>query len=99
VQSGLLLTCLVALITIEPPVGAVINHTMRVPYMCLWVAFGILLGGMIVAFSDIFVMSTCGFEWTRQRLMGTRWRMVLALIFLAYPFFSVGISTILCAFG
>lgn len=25
--------------------------------------------------------------------------MVLVLIFLAYPFFSVGISTILCAFG
>ncbi|KAI0804635.1 hypothetical protein BC629DRAFT_1195906 [Irpex lacteus] len=97
--ASLLMTCLMAFITTVPPAVTILDYTMRGPYICLWAAFGVVLGGVIVGFTDIFVMTTCGWEWTLNKLMATRWRVLFVLIALAYPFFSIGIATIVCALG
>ena len=41
------------------------DYTMRWAYMCLWAAFGILLGGVIVAAVDVYIMATCYTPWVR----------------------------------
>ncbi|KAI0093738.1 hypothetical protein BDY19DRAFT_270242 [Irpex rosettiformis] len=99
VVAGLLLSCVVALITTPPPETTILDYNQRGPYLCLWVAFGILLGGIIVGSTDIHVLFTCSPRWMQQTLMATRMRLLFALIFFAYPFFAIGCATLVCVFG
>ena len=65
-QGSLLLSSIVALVTTEPPSGALMDYTTRWAYMCLWAAFGVLLGGVIVAAVDVYIMATCYTPWVRD---------------------------------
>lgn len=65
-QASLLLASTAALVTTEPPETAILNYTIRGPYLCLWFSFGILLGGVIVASADVYVLATCSPAWARK---------------------------------
>jgi hypothetical protein len=65
-QAGLLLSCIVALITTPPPAPNILDYTLPGTYISLWVSFGILLGGLIVGSTDILVMGTSTPQWTYQ---------------------------------
>ena len=66
IQASLLLSCVVALITTTPPEEALIDYSQRGPYICLWIALGILLGGVVVGSADIYVLSTCCQGWCQR---------------------------------
>ncbi|KAH6909481.1 hypothetical protein BKA70DRAFT_1221726 [Coprinopsis sp. MPI-PUGE-AT-0042] len=99
VVASLLLTSAAALVTTDPPKGSIMNYTARGPYLCLWAAFGILIGGIIVASADVYVLATCYPKWVYEVLMATRGRIWCVLILLAYPFFAVGVGVIVCVMG
>ncbi|EJD40583.1 hypothetical protein AURDEDRAFT_170396 [Auricularia subglabra TFB-10046 SS5] len=99
VMIGLLLASTATLITTQAPSSQIIDYSMRGPCICFWVSFSVLLGAGVVGSTGIFVMTTCTRDWTLNVLLGSRMRLVFILIILAYPFFAVGISTLVCAFG
>ncbi|KZW01166.1 hypothetical protein EXIGLDRAFT_760930 [Exidia glandulosa HHB12029] len=99
VTAGLLLATTATLITTDAPRADILDYTITGPYICLWASFGLLIGGAIVGSADIFVMSTSTREWTLRILMATRARVFCVLILLAYPFISIGIATLVLAFG
>ncbi|KAH9940217.1 uncharacterized protein BXZ73DRAFT_31024, partial [Epithele typhae] len=90
VVAGLLLTSAAALVTTPPPSPAILDYTARGPCIALWASFGILLGGIIVASADLYVLATCDARFMADVLMATRARVVCSLTLLAYPFFSIG---------
>ncbi|KAI0093739.1 hypothetical protein BDY19DRAFT_270418 [Irpex rosettiformis] len=98
VITGLLLSCLITIVTTTPPVGTIFNYTLRVPYLCLCTACGTLFGGLIIGFCDIFVIGTWRAQ-CLQKLMATRIQAVSVLIFLAYPFFAMFSATLLSVYG
>ena len=65
-QAGLLLASNAALVTTDPPEAGILNYTIRGPYVCLWTSFGILLGGIIIAATDVYALATCYPEWVVQ---------------------------------
>ncbi|KAJ7716937.1 hypothetical protein B0H16DRAFT_1338520, partial [Mycena metata] len=97
--AALLLASIAALVTTVPPRDAILNYTLRGPHICLWASFGILLGGIIVASADIYVLASCTMDLVEKRMMSTRVRVWCVLILLAYPFFSVGGGVIVCVMG
>ncbi|KAI0818496.1 hypothetical protein BC629DRAFT_1251847, partial [Irpex lacteus] len=99
VVAGLLLSSTVGFVTTTPPLEGIIRYTTRGPYLCLLGECGLLLGGIVVGSADIFVMGTCTAKWTRKTLMGTRTRLIFTLVFLAYPFFAIGLGTVIMTFG
>ena len=65
-QASLLLASNAALVTTDPPEAGILNYTIRGPYVCLWTSFGILLGGIIIAATDVYALATCYPEWVVQ---------------------------------
>ena len=62
-QAGLLLSATASFATTTPPVGSVLNYNTRGSYICLLLAFGLTLGGLIVGSTMLFVMSKCTASW------------------------------------
>ncbi|KAJ6455044.1 hypothetical protein C8R45DRAFT_752794, partial [Mycena sanguinolenta] len=94
-----LLSSIVSLVTTLPPKDAMLNYTLRGPYLCLWASISILLGSIIVASTDVYVLAMCTPELLEQRMMSTRVRVWLVLILLAYPFFAVAVGVSCCILG
>ncbi|KIJ44689.1 hypothetical protein M422DRAFT_251996 [Sphaerobolus stellatus SS14] len=99
VISGLMLSSTIGLITTVPPRPSLLNYTEAGPYICALFSFGVVLGGLVVGSTATFVMTKCPQRWFRETLMGSRSRICCTLILVAYPFFSVGLSTIILAIG
>ncbi|KAJ4479251.1 hypothetical protein J3R30DRAFT_3218898, partial [Lentinula aciculospora] len=87
VQAGLLLATSAAFLTPDSPRVDMINYTPRDPYICILASFALLLGGIIVASAPMLV------------LYANRFHVYCIIIMLSYPFFSIGITTLLFAFG
>ena len=65
-QAGLLLSATASFATTTPPVGSILNYNTRGSYICLLLAFGLTLGGLIVGSTMLFVMSKCTASWFRE---------------------------------
>ena len=65
-QASLLLTSAVAFVTSVPPRTDVLDYTIRGPYICLIASFGVILGGIIVGCTVLFVLNMLTREWTRD---------------------------------
>ncbi|KAH6909482.1 hypothetical protein BKA70DRAFT_1425886 [Coprinopsis sp. MPI-PUGE-AT-0042] len=90
VMASLLLASAAALVTTDPPKDSIMNYTARGPYLCLWAAFGVLIGSIIVASADVCLIAACSPKWLFEVLMATRTRIWCVFILLAYPFVAVG---------
>ncbi|KAH8804305.1 hypothetical protein DL96DRAFT_638701 [Flagelloscypha sp. PMI_526] len=99
ITGGLLLATTAAFITTTPPKDAMINYTVRGPYLCLLAAFSLLIGGVIVGSASVVVMSKVRPSWVMQVMFAERFHVWGFMLLLAYPFLSIGIATLFIAFG
>ncbi|KAJ7645851.1 hypothetical protein B0H17DRAFT_1163825 [Mycena rosella] len=99
VVASLLLSTAAAFITISPPRAAIVNYTLRGPYICMLGSFGLLVGGIIVASFCFLISCKARPRWSEQILYADRFHVHCTLLVLSYPFFSIGLGTLLLAFG
>lgn len=99
VVAGLLLGSIASFATSDPPVRSMLNYNAREPYMCLLLAFGLTLGGLIVGSALLFGLAKCSASYFRDTLMGTRSSICCTLTLLAYPFVCIGVATSIGATG
>ncbi|KAJ6577006.1 hypothetical protein DFH09DRAFT_1148965 [Mycena vulgaris] len=99
VVASLLLATSAAFITTVPPRVSILNHTLRGPYICMLTAFGLLLGGIIVASVCVLVTAKSRPYWSEQVLYADRFHVYSTLIMLSYSFFSIGAAALSLAFG
>ncbi|KAJ6479455.1 hypothetical protein C8R47DRAFT_606856 [Mycena vitilis] len=97
--ASLLLGTSAVFITTPPPRASMINYTLRGPYICVLLSFGLLLGGIIVASVCVLVSGKARPYWNEQVLYATRFHVYSTLILLSYPFFSIGLAALSLAFG
>ncbi|KZV69947.1 hypothetical protein PENSPDRAFT_580113, partial [Peniophora sp. CONT] len=98
-QGGLILTSTATLVTTSPPRADIIDYTTRAPYGCLFISFGIIIGGIVVGCAVLFVLSSVSAKWTRDTYAATRLRIWAMLMLLAYPFSSIAVGTICNVMG
>ena len=65
-QAGLLLGSIASFATSDPPVLSMLNYNAREPYMCLLLAFGLTLGGLIVGSALLFGLAKCSASYFRD---------------------------------
>ncbi|KAG8985094.1 hypothetical protein FRB93_006103 [Tulasnella sp. JGI-2019a] len=99
VVGSLLLATAAVFITTSPPEPSIINYTLRGPYICILGSFAMLIGGIIVTATCALVASKARPYWSEQVLYSNRFHVYCTLIMLSYPFFSIGLATLLLAFG
>ncbi|KAJ7148435.1 hypothetical protein C8R43DRAFT_888928, partial [Mycena crocata] len=99
VVASLLLATSAAFITTTPPKETMMSYTLRGPYMCLIGSFGLLLGGIVVASFCRLVAGKARPNWSEQVLYTNRFHVYSTIILLSYPFFSIGVASLLLAFG
>jgi hypothetical protein len=66
IQASLLLATSAAFVTTDPPRASIVNYTMRGPYICLLGAFGLLIGGIVVASVAVLVISKIDTRWAEK---------------------------------
>ncbi|KAJ8092869.1 hypothetical protein PM082_023502 [Marasmius tenuissimus] len=99
VVGSLLLASSSVFITTPPPKANFMDYTLRGPYGCLLASFGLLIGGVIIASGCVLVVSKAQPQWSQRVLFRDRLHVYLTLLPLAYPPFSIGVATMLLAFG
>ncbi|KAK1231146.1 hypothetical protein PQX77_005752 [Marasmius sp. AFHP31] len=99
VVGSLLLASSSVFITTQPPKTNFMDYTLRGPYGCLLASFGLLIGGIIIASGCVLVVSKAQPQWSQKVLFRDRLHVYLTLLPLAYPPFSIGVATMLLAFG
>ncbi|KAJ7120247.1 hypothetical protein C8R44DRAFT_737074 [Mycena epipterygia] len=99
IVASLLLTTTAAFITTTPPRAAMVNYTLRGPYICMLAAFGLLIGGIIVAAAAFLVTTKSRPYWLENALYATRFRVYCTLFMLSYPFCSIGTAALSLVFG
>lgn len=65
-KASLLLATSAVFLTTPPPRESIINYTLRGPYTCVLVSFGLLLGGIIVASVCILVLTVARPYWSEK---------------------------------
>ncbi|KAF9644006.1 hypothetical protein BDM02DRAFT_1245175 [Thelephora ganbajun] len=97
-QGGLLLTTIATFSTTDPPKGSqFLPYTKEGPTCLFLLAIGFSFAGIIVGSAIVPVVGESKSTWFCDVMMGTRARMWLTLIILAYPFLAIGAST--CCFA
>ncbi|KAF9459170.1 hypothetical protein BDZ94DRAFT_1268952 [Collybia nuda] len=99
VVAGLLLVSSAVFVTTVPPRAAMINYTLRGPYICILGSFALLLGGIIVGSALLLVVGKAQPCWSKEVLCANRFHVYCTLIMLSYPFFSTAMGTLLLTFG
>ncbi|ETW77455.1 hypothetical protein HETIRDRAFT_441838 [Heterobasidion irregulare TC 32-1] len=99
IVAGLLSSATASFATMTPPVGSILNYNTRGSYICLLLAFGLTLGGLIVGSAMLFVTSKCTASWFRETLVASRSRICYTLVLIAYPFICIGVATSVGAIG
>ncbi|KAE9396214.1 hypothetical protein BT96DRAFT_1021485 [Gymnopus androsaceus JB14] len=99
VVASLLLSTCAAFITTPPPNPAMVNYTLRGPYLCILGSFALLIGGIIVCSASLLVTGKARPYWAKEVLYANRFHVYCTLAMLSYPFVSIGIATLLLAFG
>ncbi|KAH8814510.1 hypothetical protein DL96DRAFT_415007 [Flagelloscypha sp. PMI_526] len=99
ITGGLLLASTATFLTTTPPEAHMANYTIRGPYICLLIAFGMLLGGTVVGSAQILFMAKIRAFFVRDVMLGDRFHVWGTLIILFYPFFTNCVATVLLAFG
>ncbi|KAF7289877.1 hypothetical protein MIND_01362100 [Mycena indigotica] len=97
--ASLLLATSAVFITTTPPRLNIVNYTLRGPYILMLGAFGLLIGGIIVASVAVLTTAKARPYWSEQVLYATRTNVWCTLIVLSYPFFAIGLAAIFLAFG
>ncbi|KAJ7122088.1 hypothetical protein C8R44DRAFT_876404 [Mycena epipterygia] len=97
--ASLLLATAAAFITTTPPRESMVNYTLRGPYICMLAAFGLLIGGIIVAAAAFLVTTKSRPYWLENVPYANRFRVYCTLIMLSYPFCSIGTATLFLVFG
>ncbi|KAJ6518504.1 hypothetical protein DFH09DRAFT_864230, partial [Mycena vulgaris] len=99
IMASLLLDTSAVFITTSPPRPGMVNYTLRGPYMCFLGSFGLLVGAIIVAAVAFLICSRARPSWVERVMYGTRSHVYCTLVLLSYPFFAIGVATLLLAFG
>ncbi|KAJ6506072.1 hypothetical protein DFH09DRAFT_1200406 [Mycena vulgaris] len=99
VVASLLLATSAVFITTAPPEASMLNYTLRGPYICLLSSFALLIGGITAASVAYLVASRARAGWAQNVLYATRFHVYSMLIMLSYPLFSIGLASLLLAFG
>ncbi|KAJ7113206.1 hypothetical protein C8R44DRAFT_797350 [Mycena epipterygia] len=99
VVASLLLGTSAVFITTPPPIPTTVNYTLRGPYICMLSAFGLLIGGLIVAAVVYLLLSRSKPHWLEHVLYVSRFQVYCTLIIFSYPFFAIGTATVLLALG
>ncbi|KZV89674.1 hypothetical protein EXIGLDRAFT_838383 [Exidia glandulosa HHB12029] len=86
--TTLLLPTIVTLLTADPPSWSLVRYNEPFTQWCLWTAFGLLLGGVIVGVAEMYMLATYTRRWGKEVAMATRFRVWCGLILLSYPFFA-----------
>ncbi|KAJ7107454.1 hypothetical protein C8R44DRAFT_550783, partial [Mycena epipterygia] len=99
VVASLLLTSSAAFITTIPPKAAMVDYTLRGPYICILSSFGLFIGGIISAGGTYLMLTRARPHWVETVLYASRPHVYSTLIVLSYPFFSIGLVNMLLSFG
>ncbi|KJA16315.1 hypothetical protein HYPSUDRAFT_112377, partial [Hypholoma sublateritium FD-334 SS-4] len=99
VVAGLLLATSAVFLTTEPPDTFKLDYTHRGPYLCIYIAFGLLIGAIIVTSVWILVTEKITATRTENVLYGDTLHLYCTLILIAYPSVTISISMLLLAFG
>ncbi|KAF9459173.1 hypothetical protein BDZ94DRAFT_1239442 [Collybia nuda] len=99
IVAGLLLASSAVFVTTVPPRAAMVNYTLRGPYICILGSFALLIGGIIVGSASLLVIGKAQPYWSKEVLYANRFHVYCTLIMLSYPFFSTAMGTLLLAFG
>ncbi|KAJ7123512.1 hypothetical protein C8R44DRAFT_558969, partial [Mycena epipterygia] len=99
VVASLLLATSAVFITTAPPEAAMVNYTLRGPYICLLSSSALLIGGITVASVASLVANRAKAGWAEKVLYPTRFHVYSMLIMLPYPFFSIALASLLLTFG
>ncbi|KIM47106.1 hypothetical protein M413DRAFT_422835 [Hebeloma cylindrosporum] len=99
IVASLLLATSATFMTTTPPRTSMMNYTVRGPYLCFMIAYGLLLGGIIVSLICILVIDKITAEHAEKVLYATRVRVYCTLTIISFPCLSIGIGTILLAIG
>ncbi|KAF7294057.1 hypothetical protein MKEN_01452100 [Mycena kentingensis (nom. inval.)] len=97
--AGLLLATSAVFITTSPPRAALVNYTLRGPYICILNSFGFLLGGIIVAAVCYLLISKANPDYVQEVMFRNRRQVWFTLVMMSYPFFSIGLATLFLAIG
>ncbi|KAJ7472631.1 hypothetical protein FB451DRAFT_1398831 [Mycena latifolia] len=97
--GSLLLATSAAFMTTSPPRAAMINYTLRGPYICMLNAFGLLIGAIIVAAIAYLVLTRATPNWSKRVLYASRFHVYSTLIILSYPLFSIVLATLFLGLG
>ncbi|KAF9642150.1 hypothetical protein BDM02DRAFT_3273571 [Thelephora ganbajun] len=98
IVGGLLLTTIATFCTTDPPKGSqFLPYTKEGPTCLFFLAFGFSFAGIIVGSTIVQVIVESKSTWFCDVMMGTRARIWLTMILLAYPFLAIGVST--CSFA
>ncbi|EIM82463.1 uncharacterized protein STEHIDRAFT_64960, partial [Stereum hirsutum FP-91666 SS1] len=95
----LLIGASAAFLTTTPPLGGLLNFNEQGPYICLLLSFGLTLGGVVIGSSLLYALPIVQGTWHRDSLMASRSHVCCTLIFLTYPFITIGTSTVVMAMG
>ncbi|KAJ7108490.1 hypothetical protein C8R44DRAFT_636471, partial [Mycena epipterygia] len=98
-EASLLLATSAVFIMTVPPRPGMVNYTLRGLYICMLGSFGLLIGAIIIAAVSFLIMSRVRPSWAERVMYGNRFHVYCTLITLSYPFFSIGVGTLLLAFG
>ncbi|TCD71463.1 hypothetical protein EIP91_010169 [Steccherinum ochraceum] len=98
-QAGLLLSTAAAFVTTQPPSPGSLDYTQHGPYVCLLLAFALILGALVVGCAVVYAMGQCTVEWWTDILMSSRSRVCCTLFLIAYPFLCICVSITVLSFG
>lgn len=65
-KNGLLLAVSAALVTTTPPLGPMMNYTLRASYILQLTSFGLTLGSIVVGSALLYTIPMCTGEWYRE---------------------------------
>lgn len=65
-QASLLLTTTAVFITTPPPSVSIVDYTLRGPYICMLLSFGLLIGGIMVASICVLITRKARADWSER---------------------------------
>ncbi|KAF7344067.1 hypothetical protein MVEN_01696300 [Mycena venus] len=99
VVASLLLATTAVFITTPPPRVSIVDYTLRGPYICMLVSFGLLIGGIMAASVCVLITRKARPDWSERVLYAGRFHVYCTLVTLSYPFLSIGTAALFLSFG
>ncbi|KAJ7187333.1 hypothetical protein C8R46DRAFT_1059503 [Mycena filopes] len=99
IVGSLLLASSATFITTVSPAPAIVNYTLRGPYICFICAAALQVVGIIGAANGYLIAAGATATWVERVLYSDRFNVYGSLILASYPFYSIGAGTMMLTVG